>query len=76
MKYQILLASFILFLSCSISKNHVGWTETTVPDQYGNLEGYKALEVKGYDLSRNLKEAIIQYYVTEDMISGGYKPVF
>ncbi|MEN8251661.1 MAG: hypothetical protein ABFS32_22265, partial [Bacteroidota bacterium] len=33
-------------------------------------------EVKGYDLSRNLKEAIIQYYVTEDMISGGYKPVF
>lgn len=76
-KFTIVLVWMILFTACSKSGSNLpGWIETTLPDQYGNTEGYKALEVNGYNLSRNIQEAMIQYYITEDMISGGYKPVF
>ena len=76
MKYLYFAIAFIILSSGCKPETKPGWQEMPVTDEFGNDTGETQLRVNGYKLSSGLKEAYITYHILEDLISGGYKPIF
>ena len=76
MKYLFVAFTFVVLISSCTPEIIPGWQETPVKDEFGNNTGKTMLKVDGYNLSDGVNEAFLTYYILEDLISGGFKPIF